>query len=205
MKRKPVVNTVTPMKRSYLVQRLHAPYKSESSPNSLMNALENALAFGGGLKNGGLSDDAMGLLRDIFRFDYMGSSEFEWGAVPKALTQVAKNANNYKAFEFVIPLSSVAKNWSDKSTAIPTGVATIYVICDKSHIEEVKSRICSWAADGHRNELKERTNLSSALRPIHEWDKDVCGWLELNNGFFFFTDRDMWEKTARLFRVAVDS
>jgi hypothetical protein len=29
----------------------------------------------------------------------------------------------------------------------------------------------------------------------------TCGWLELNNGFMFFTDRTMWEQTSNLFGI----
>lgn len=57
------------LKQTYLVQRLNRP----------TNGYDNPFSFGGGLKNGGLSEDAMKLLRPIFSFDYMGSAEFEFG------------------------------------------------------------------------------------------------------------------------------
>jgi len=53
------------MKDTYLVQRLNKP---------VSNTGMEMFSFGGGLKNGGLSGDAMKLLRPIFSFDYMGSS-----------------------------------------------------------------------------------------------------------------------------------
>lgn len=201
MKRKSVTNAATPMQRSFLVQRLKAPFKSDGP----LASLADAFAFGGGLRNGGLSDEAMELLSDIFRFDYMGSSEFEWGAVPKALTRIAENADRYKTFQFVIPMSSVAKGWRNRSAPEPASAttATIYAICDKGWVEEVKSRICTWAAEEYSRELKEDTQLSQTLRPIEKWDTYTRGWLELDNGFFFFIDHDMWEKTARLFGISV--
>ena len=42
------------------------------------------------MRNGGLSNEAMDLIRGIWSFDYMGASEFEWGAIPKALGEIAK-------------------------------------------------------------------------------------------------------------------
>lgn len=201
MKRKPVVDTATPIQRSRLVQRLKTPFKSDDP----LASLADAFAFGGGLKNGGLSDNAMGLLSDIFRFDYMGSSEFEWGAVPKTLTRIAEKADRYKTFQFVIPMSAVAKGWRNRSipkSADSAATATIYVICDKSWVEEVKSRICTWAGEEYNSGLKEDTQLSCVLRPTEEWHTYTRGWLELDNGFFFFVDRDMWEKTARLFGIS---
>ena len=186
------------MHRSWLIQRLKKPLVG----TGLLGA-DNPFAFGGGLKNGGLSDEAMGLLHGIFRFDYMGAAEFEFGEVPKALRAIAEDTKHLSAFSFVIPFADVAKRWNDKSKAVPTGEATVYVLCDKSHAEEVESRVRGFARDGYSSRLKEGTRLESSLRPIEEWDADVCGWLELDNGFFFFTDREMWERTAALFGVAV--
>lgn len=69
------------MKSTYLVQRLVKPLKEES----MLTALGNAFAFGGGYKNGGLSDEAFNMIKRIFRFAYMGYAEYEFGEVPKAL------------------------------------------------------------------------------------------------------------------------
>ena len=78
--------------RTWLIQRLQKPQPIR------LNGIEvdNPFFFGGGLKNGGLSNEAMNLLRGIFRFDYMGASEFEWGAVPNALRNMAKQSSEGK-------------------------------------------------------------------------------------------------------------
>src|SRR3972149_3511420 len=65
------------MKTPYYIQRLGKPYST------------TPFSFGGGLINGGLADEAMKMLDSIFSFDYMGSAEFEWGAVPTALQSLA--------------------------------------------------------------------------------------------------------------------
>lgn len=176
------------MKESYLVQRLRKPY-----------GRDNPFSFGGGLHNGGLSDEAMDLLRGIFSFDYMGASEFEFGAVPKALQEIARNSNEYQVYSFTIPLKKVAKSWRDKSKVNPVGDATIYVICKKDYFGEVKDRIIEWATGPYNSNLKEQTMLSNTLRPDGDWAPGNLGWLELDNGFFFFTDKEMWEKTSALF------
>jgi hypothetical protein len=168
----------TAMRRSWLIQRLKQPYPQDS-----VLGADNPFAFGGGYRNGGLSDEAMGLLRGIFSFDYMGAAEFEWGAVPKAMQSLAKQAK--------------------KLTAYPLDVDDhrLYVLCQQAHADEVSERITGWATERY-NDLKEQTRLSSALNPERDWDREVCGWLELDNGFFFFTDEAMWRATARLFGVA---
>lgn len=191
-------STSDELKRSWLVQRLKKPYRG----NSLLGK-DNPFAFGGGYKNGGLADDAMDLLRGIFQFDYMGAAEFEWGAVPEALQAIAKSQDELEAWEFTIPLKNVQPNWRvDETDPPPEGDGTIYVLCPKEWKAEVKRRICGWAEKDY-TDLKEATHLPRSLRPHEEWDGDTQGWLELNNGFMFFTDREMWTATAALFGVEV--
>ena len=178
------------MKSSWLVQRLKKPY-----------GRSNPFSFGGGLRNGGLSEEAMELLNGVFSFDYMGAAEFEFGAVPKALQLIAKESDQYLTTTLSFPLSKVEKGWRDKSTEAPTGEALVYVICRKGDVQEVHNRIKGWAFKPYdkANQLKEITMLSQTLRPDSEWSPEVAGWLELDNGFFFFLDKEMWEKTADLF------
>jgi hypothetical protein len=164
------------MKRSWLIQRLRKPYGEQRFDM-------DAFAFGGGMRHGGLSDDAMKLLRDVFSFDYMGAAEFEWGAVPKALQLIASKAKHLTGF------------------SLPCGV---HVLCDRRDRDEIVERVNEWAAAPY-NDLKENTRLHDALNPRHKWDTNVCGWLELDNGFFFFTDADMFNATARLFGVNLDA
>ncbi len=177
----------TEMQTTWLVQRLRKP-----------RGHDNPFSFGGGLKNGGLSDEAMGLLRGIFSFDYMGAAEFEFGAVPAALRKIAKS--NLSAFSFAVPLSEVPKGWRDKSGTQPKGTATVYVLCPAEFAEQITARINEWARDEFPR-LKERLGFTNALRPVAEWDSETCGWLELDNGFLFFTDQAMWQKACALFGV----
>lgn len=184
------------MRSSWLVQRLEKPW-------SLGQIKDNPFAFGGGLRNGGLSSEAMDLLRGVFSFDYMGAAEFEFGAVPKALQEIAKNIDleTFEASSFTFPLKKVEKGWRDKSAEEPEGDVTIYVICSKADVKEVQTRIKGWAFKHYDKKfaLKEMTMLPQVLRPDSDWTPRVVGWLELDNGFFFFIDKEMWEKTAELF------
>lgn len=165
------------MKDSWLVQRLNAP------AGGRMGAISEAFSFGGGRRNGGLSDDAMSLLRSVFSFDYMGSAEFEWGAVPDALNSIAKNARKYRPFE------------------IEVAGRPVYLICATDDADEVRARVEAWAADRYVGGLKEQTYLHDALHN-DEWAR-ALGWLELDNGFFVFIDREMFELTAAMFGVKV--
>ncbi|GAA1436434.1 hypothetical protein GCM10009616_36200 [Microlunatus lacustris] len=189
------------MKRSWLVQRLQKPIEGRHGE------LVNAFAFGGGYKNGGLSDEAMTYLRPILRFDYMGSAEFEFGAVPEAFQRVARYASggSLKASTLSIPLHLAKPGWRvPKGAPKPTGEAVIYVLCNDDDTEGIHERIDEWATG--REQLKETTRLSAVLLPAEreEWQPDTCGWFELDNGFLFFTDRDMWQQVCTLFGVTAE-
>lgn len=191
----------TEMRPSWLVQRLSKPF-ANSGP---LGAFANAFSFGGGLKNGGLSAEAMDLLRPIFRFDYMGAAEFEFGAVPQALQGLAEDAESLVVKTIHVDLQNVPAQWGDKREA--TGRAPIYLLARKPQMTEVGIRVRKWAKGGYRGGYrtgtKEAIQLSRTLRPVRDFDTDVQGWIELDNGFMFFTDRDMWTKTAAVFGVEV--
>lgn len=195
------------LRSTWLIQRLNSP-----SPSFAMLGKDNPFAFGGGLRNGGLSEEAMDLLRPIFSFDYMGAAEFEFGAVPQALQKIAKASGlsggaQLTAYSFTIPLKSVAPHWrEDKKAPAPEGSATIYVLAPKDWIPEVKLRIREWAKTGYGEKLKEPTFLAQVLRPDPDpersgWNRTL-GWLELDNGFMFFADAAMFHATTELFGVA---
>ena len=192
------------MKDSYLIQRLKKPFKSENK----LTEISNAFAFGGGYVNGGIPEDGMKLLREIFRFDYMGAAEFEFGAVPEALSLMGKNFENLIGFKMMVPF--LYETWSKKKKLIK-GIKPVYVICFKEHRADVCDRILKWAKSNYPKDVftKETVNLNSSLAAEQLLKEDAdrysteetVGWLELDNGYFFFTDRDMWTKTAELFDV----
>lgn len=167
------------LKNSYLIQRLLKPRNS--------SFIANIFSFGGGLKNGGLSDDAMSMLNPIFSFDYMGSSEFEFGVIPECFQEIAKNHKNYVS-------SKININNTD-----------VFIICDNNFISEIKERIILLS----KNEisLKEYSGFKSAVGlngDTHKQDCRQIGWLELNNNFMFFTDKQAFLKTATLFGITVE-
>ena len=156
------------MIRSWLIQRL------EKSHGAI-----GTWSFGGGLINGGLSKKAMAILKEIFSFDYMGSSEFEWGAVPAALNFIAQQ--------------------SLLGAVISGEVSNVYYICPKSYQKGVVELINTLLKDESPLRLKEYCGLADRVNNPTEFNVDRVGWLELDNGFFFFIDKEMYEKTKQLF------
>jgi len=175
------------MQETYLIQRLKKPFEPAKTERGLLfQKCATGLAFGGGLINGGLSKEAMELFRPIFRFDYMGSAEFEFGAVPKALSKIFTDKSNY-----VVGYIDFANNVN----------SVVCYICHKDHEQEVQKRIKKLAVNEIDFRLKERCKLSEVLEGT-TYSKDIGGWLELNNGYMFFTDTNMSEKIIELFGIS---
>jgi len=167
----------TEMKRTYLIQRLQAPTKRD-----------NPFSFGGGYQNGGLSSEAMALVRPIFSFDYMGSAEFEFGAVPSALNRLGECAAS-----------------SELTTGIIEENGTIYYLTPESIEDEVVDIIRKLRKDERSFRLKERCMLSEYFNKDRTYPVETRGWLELDNGFMFFVDEEMWTKTCALFEVGKEA
>jgi hypothetical protein len=162
--------------RIYLIQRLEKP-----------QGFTNPFNFGGGLKNGGLSDDAMKLIKNIFSFDYMGSAEFEYGAVPDAMNKIAKNHESYSSHEVKVKPKK-------------GNVGNVYVICN----DNITTDVISWIKKKGQDEYNKNQRTKEHVGLHESLTNDefrIKGWLELDNAFFFFTDKGMYEKTKLLFGI----
>jgi hypothetical protein len=171
------------MEDTYLIQRLKKPYPSVSR----LNLIGNPFSFGGGYVNGGFSKEAMEFLKDVFSFDYMGAAEFEYGAVPEAFSFLYEQRlkDNLK--------TNILQINNDK----------IYIISPTSYMEEVIKRI-TMLAKNERNKdmhLKEYCGLKDCLDPNYKLDKNIYGWVEINNGFMFFIDEEMFKKICNIFNL----
>lgn len=178
------------MNRSWLIQRLQAP-----------TGHVNPCAFGGGLKDGGLSEEAMKLVSRVWSFDYMGSAEFEFGKVPEvlaklfpSLTLVAKSFILHYEYE---------DSWHCRPAQKYEGEKRVYYICEEKDEKEVKKRLAKWAVKEAYGDTKEAIMLNSSMANREKHGRPVEGWLELDNGFMFFTDEKMWRNTCTLFDVMI--
>jgi hypothetical protein len=189
------------MEDTYLVQRLRKAPQSEF----LAKAEQ---VFGGGML--GLGAEAWKILQAIFSIDYMGAAEYEFGTIPRVIKGMAEDAANLRAFQVVISAKDVEPNWArgrpartakgkprKKQPVIPPiSDRTVYVLARESQRAEIPAMLRLLASNKQR--LKCGSRFPEALDPVEERDSEVCGWLELTNGFFFFLDQDMWQKTTRL-------
>ena len=195
------------MRKPNLIQRLMKPFKSDKSET--LDKLIEALSFGGGLINGGLKKEAMELLRPIFSFAYMGSAEFEWGAVPKAINKIASNMVDYESFEILIDMADVKENtqrrWNKQATASvrDVGKKPVYILCHKNNKKDVEAIIRMLAKEEHR--MQEVSRFDCALDPVDKDLRNPQGWLELDDGYMFFLSKDMCNQTVELFTAVANS
>lgn len=159
------------MKYSYLIQRLCPPRRGSG---------DNPFTFGGGLLRGGLSKEAMDLLEPIWSFDYMGSAEFEFGSVPKALEFIVNSFVNNKGCTGEIKVKG----------------KPIFYICN-SEIEDYVRDIIPKMYSPHKYNLRFKENPRFSEVINGETDRYI-GWLELDNGFLFFADQSAFEKFKSL-------
>ncbi len=182
---------------SWLIQRLEIPRGRAVTP----------FTFGAG-GSGGLSKEAIDLVSPIFSFAYMGAAEYEFGSVPKALNTIAKYCGTGSGIAGELILDDEGRK--------------VYYICSKEqqpYVEELISYLYSGKHDGAyrmrdwvglRETLRYDSPDQLKLRKAYMTENETfeaakrhlpLGWLELNNGFFFFADREMFEKSCRLFGV----
>lgn len=212
--------------RTWLIQRLLVPRENRGT-GPLANAHR---VFGGGML--GLTTDMWELLDPIFELDYMGAAEFEFGKIPKVIGELVHD-KTLTVGDFVIKASEYKPSWSREAAlrevrrrelddAWKAGTKPkrasrskkkqveglpvmqdrrVYYLCRRDHVRYVHDTVLDLAVG--KLQLKEGARLSNALDPIDDRDHRYGGWLELDNGFFFFTNEKMWLETARLFGVQV--
>jgi len=108
----------------------------------------------------------------ILQFDYMGSSEFEWGALPKALRSARENKDEYIQFEFTF------ENFEDKP---------IMILCKESDKEELP-KILSKLAD-REIRLKEYCDLDAYLKGDKNY-RTSDFWWDIENDYFFWRSNE---------------
>lgn len=170
-KAKELINRMTSMKPTTLVQRLR-------NPDGQIHT-----AFRGGMKNGGLSDEAMESIKQVWAFDCMGNSNFEYGAVAEALTKIRDYTKAGRIF-----LGEVT------SLEVP-------YICEKGEEDEVEGRILllyDRKTSPPEFALKENPFFREAITVDKKPYNQFGGWLELDNGFMFFKSRKMYNDTLAI-------
>lgn len=210
---------------TYLLQRLNAP--RENTPAGDW-AVKVDRTFGEGGLGLGLSEEARKLFRHVLVFDYMGSAEFEFGAIPQSLGRIAQT-KDLVAFEFVLKAADIKHGyWRERTVrdlraqeiakAKAAGKKpprakkpvfkdivdrTFYVLCAADQREYAEQLIKNLAKGEQR--LKDSSRIESILDPDPRYASHTTpqGWLNLSEDFFFFVDRTMFERVCDIFQVKI--
>ena len=110
----------------------------------------------------------------IVSLEYMGSSEFEWGAIPKSLGRVRENINEYTYLD------------------VPMGDKSITVFCKDSQKSEMRKILEELSEN--KIPLKNRSNFNTYINPskMDKEDQERSGghdtdfWWDIENDFMFF-------------------
>lgn len=126
----------------------------------------------------------------ILRFDYMGSAEFEWDALPKSLDRIRKNSVNFSYNDLKINGKEI----------------TVY---SDSNIEKITEILIDLSHDKIR--LKERSDFKSYVRPsvydnqwIEKHGHDTDFWWDIENDFMFWKKDSEFAKNFKM-RIANSS
>jgi hypothetical protein len=231
------------MSRTYLVQRLKVPLNTTT-----LGTVKPHHVFGNSAL--GLTQEMWDVLDPFFEMDYMGSAEYEFGAVPKTLSDLVRDRSQLVSSSFLVESKDIKPCWDREATdrrirrsviedaklkgqavprkkrtyLAPISPAMAYVICRKDQLEEVERRFRGLIKQGHyvdkdysgksyKQGARDSTLMDmafdppSAFLPESQSQKhlgEVGGWLELDNGFFMFSNEIMWKGVRRLFGVDVE-
>lgn len=117
------------------------------------------------------------MLGSLVNFDYMGSAEFEFGALFKARKYIADNLTQYKVFR-------------SKLKTLPKYPHPVLIICKEEMFDDVEAFLLE--ASKGKVRLKERMEFEYLFR-TSEWDSsyaDADFWWDIDNGWLCFLNKD---------------
>lgn len=113
----------------------------------------------------------------ILHFDYMGSAEFEWGALPKSLKRIRENFDDYIYLTFKI---------KDKS---------IRVFCKSDYKDLIEEYLIGLSERKFR--LKEISYFDSYINQEGSLKDDYHFWWDIDNDIMFWIDDSDFETEFR--------
>lgn len=109
----------------------------------------------------------------ILEFDYMGSSEFEWGALPKSLKNIREEINNY------IYIENIVNN------------KTITIFCKKIHIDNINEYLTELAEN--KMNLKKFSAFDSYIKDDGYFKDRFDFWWDIENDLMFWKKNNEFE------------
>jgi hypothetical protein len=121
----------------------------------------------------------------IVHFDYMGSSEFEWGALPESLGKIRDLINDYTYLDVLI---------KDK---------VITVFCKDSQKSEVKQYLTELSEN--KWYLQEYSNFDNYINPSQNFKSETDFWWDISNHLMFWRKNIKFESNFKTIIVTKPS
>jgi len=160
--------------------------------------------FGGG--NLGMGEEAWNLLDRLCRFDYMGAAEYEFGAVREAFDGLITRPGGLTSFSQGIGPQqrklSYKRGYS-RETLPPAKNVVVFGIYPAKSSAYYHERVLRLVEDEGPFSVKGGAAIAESFDPITYSGRTdyTVGWLEIDNGFMFFSDETMWRGFCELFSV----
>lgn len=111
-----------------------------------------------------------------FGMDYMGSAEFEWGALPQTLKRMRANLDAIR----VMSMDVKGTNGQNHRVWF-VGPESSYVVAMLFAECEIHGSPVSYSGE-YRQSLKEMANFKPILEGKADWGRDVIGWWSVGEG-----------------------
>jgi hypothetical protein len=169
----------------------------------------NPFNFGGGLRNGGLSDEAAALLRPLFCFYYMGDAAFEYGAMPESFDRFREQRGKYVLLPLKHSLTvSRSKMFGRQPGEKPTKHKIdfeVFCICRDDWRERAAAIIKTLSSErevhGVRLALKCGNDFPNAVYDFVLGKPSTIGWMDIENDYFIFLREETAVRLLHLFEV----
>jgi len=152
------------------------------------------------------------ILNCLIPLDYMGSSEFEYGAIPNTLRDITNNRKSFSQFKIVV--SGIPEDLYCSRLFKFKKATKLYGWCLVEQKLQLKKFIEDECADISNIRLKESTGLQAGCfgkvrRNFNNRDafeiesSDITGWLCLDNCWFVSTSKDQANGLAYMLGIDV--
>jgi len=110
---------------------------------------------------------------DLFTQDYMGSAEFEFGALPKSLKRICQRLNEYQTYT----LTEFKRPKSDEA---------VRIFCLPEHKDEIVEGIRELLKSEYpKMQMKEHAGFFKTFHGENDDYHRADAWWEIDNDFFF--------------------
>jgi len=125
-------------------------------------------------------DNEINGLDSLVRFDYMGSSEFEFGALPQSYKHILKNHQTYKFKKIKLKTKDETPKY-------------IFIFADKNDLEDVSMWIKIFSKKPYHN-TKEVVGIYEAINGLKKSYTKCNFWWDIENHWFAFINTENQER-----------